>query len=66
MGTGLLFRVIQVLKLREFPGSPVVRTPSSLLRDQVQFLVRELRSHKLCSVTKKQVLKLDDDSCMTL
>ena len=32
MGTGLLFRVIEVLKLREFPGSPVVRTPSSLLR----------------------------------
>ena len=29
MGTGLLFRVIEVLKLREFPGSPVVRTPSS-------------------------------------
>ena len=65
MGTGLLFRVMQVLKLREFPGSPVVRTPSSLLRAQVQFLVRELRSHKLCSATKKQVLKLDDESCMT-
>ena len=33
--------------MREFPGGLVVRTLLPLLREQVQTLVRELRSHKL-------------------
>ena len=31
----------------EFPGGSVVRTPCSHYQEQVQFLVRELKSHKL-------------------
>ena len=38
----------------ESPGGPVVRTLLSLPRAQVQFLVRELRSPKLCSAAKKK------------
>lgn len=39
---------------REFSGSPVVRTLGSLFtEDQVQPLVRELRSQKLLGVAKK-------------
>ena len=37
-------------ELREFPGSPTVRTPKiSLLRARVLSLVRKLRSRKLCN-----------------
>ena len=36
-----------------FPGGPVVRTPLSLSKAWVHTLVRELRSHKPCSVAKK-------------
>ena len=37
---------IKILKrLGEFPGRPVVRTPHSLKKAQVPYLVREHRSH---------------------
>ena len=41
-------------QLREFPGSPVVRTLLSLLWAQVQSLIRDLRFHKLCCLAKKR------------
>ena len=40
--------------LREFPGSPVVRTP--LLRAWVRSLVGELKSHKPHSMAKKIII----------
>ena len=40
-------------KLREFSGGPMLKTPSfSLLRSQVQPLVRELKSHKPSGMTE--------------
>ena len=38
----------------EFPGCSVIRTLLSLLKAQVQSLLRELRSHKLGHVANKQ------------
>ena len=41
-------------KKRDFPGGPVVKTPSSQCRGRrFKSLVRELRSHMLHSVAKK-------------
>ena len=47
----------------DFPGSPVVKTPCSMLGVQVQSLVRELRSHLLYSVseTKKKKHCMNDE-----
>ena len=43
---------------REFPGGPVVRTPCfHCWGPGVPSLVRELRSHKPCSVAKKKKKK---------
>ena len=43
----------RILVYHEFPGSPVVGSPLSLARAQVQPLVRELRPHKLQGTVKK-------------
>ena len=43
--------------MRDFPGSPVVKTPHfhcTLQGAQVLSLVRELRSHMPCSAAKKK------------
>ena len=45
------------ISLGELPGDPVVRAPRSHCRGRVQSLVRELRSHKLHGVAKKQKIK---------
>ena len=39
--------------IREFPGGPVVRTPSSHSQG-FDSLVEKLKSHKLCSTAKKK------------
>ena len=44
----------QRILAKDFPGSPVLRTPLSLLRVPVQCLVGELRSHKPCCVAEKK------------
>ena len=42
---------------REFPGGPVVRIHCSLLKVQVQSVVGELKSHKVCgTVPQKSVI----------
>ena len=48
------------LYIRDFPGGPVAKIPVlSLQRVQVQFLLRELRSHKPRSVAKKNLAHSD-------
>ena len=47
-------RFLQEFTTREFPASPVVGTLLSLLRAQIQSLIRELKSHKLCGEAKKK------------
>ena len=44
----------KVLMAREFPGGTVVRMWCFYSQGQIQSLVGELRSHKLCSVAKKK------------
>ena len=41
----------------DFPGDPVVQTLLPLQRTWVQSMVRELRSHMLCSLTKEHKTK---------
>lgn len=43
------FTWLNLIKNKEFPGSPVVTTLLSLPKAQVHSLVRQLRSHKLHS-----------------
>ena len=47
----------KVLMAREFPGGTVVRMWCFYSQGQIQSLVGELRSHKLCSVAKKKKKK---------
>ena len=44
-------------EIGEFPGCPMVRTPSVLLRMQLQSLVRELRSPMPREAANKQTNK---------
>lgn len=45
------------MKPRELPAGPVVRTVLSLPRAGTQFLVRKLRSYKLCGTAQKNKVK---------
>ena len=47
----------KVLMAREFPGGTVVRMWCFYRQGQIQSLVGEIRSHKLCSVAKKKKKK---------
>ena len=49
---------------RDFPGGLVVRIPAFTAMALVLSLVGELRSHKLCSVTKKQKRKGKNENKM--
>ena len=48
--------ILKETAMCNFPGSPVVKTPSFQWRRlRVQFLVRELRSHILCGKAKNKI-----------
>ena len=51
-------RIWKYNNFRDFPGSPVVKTALSMQEAWVWSLVRDLRSHKLCGVAKKQTKKI--------